>query len=100
MLSLTDLWKANGSDPSRRPAVWLRSVDGQRFVSFMKALEGQSPHFQLIESGRGGRGLGGATFAHWQITLAHAELSPQLWAYVYSPRAVSRERASCRESRV
>lgn len=81
MLSLTSMWKAAGSDPSRRPVEWLRSADARRFVDFLCDSMGLEPavgnsHPSLfridVGSGPGGKG-GGGTWAHWQIGLAYAK---------------------------
>lgn len=70
MLSLTDMWKAAGSDPSKRPVDWARK-EGSSFIEYMKAvLEVPHGHFQTT---KGGRGVGGSTFAHWQIAIAYAK---------------------------
>lgn len=72
MLSLTDMWKAAGSDQARRPANWARK-DGAAFIDHMQtALNVPVGHIMST-----GRGRGGSTFAHWQIALAYAKyLSP------------------------
>lgn len=69
MLSLTDMWRAHGSDPARQPANWLVSADARHFI-------------EVLNPGNSGvmtkRGKGGGTFAHWQIGLAYAKyLSPE-----------------------
>ena len=75
MLSLTDLWRAAGSDPARKPSEWLRSADAQRFIEFLGETVGIS-HLLQTATGRGG-----ATYAHWQIALAYAKyLSPEFHA--------------------
>ncbi len=75
MLSLTDMWKAQGSDPARQPANWLASADARHFIEVLSVLE---PGNSGVQTKRGGRGIGGSTFAHWQIGLAYAKyLSPE-----------------------
>lgn len=76
MLSLTDMWKAAGSDDSKRPAEWLRHDATKAFVEcVVGSLEVGRTH---IQTKRGGRGQGGETLAHWQIALAYAKyLSPE-----------------------
>ncbi|MEQ9347734.1 MAG: phage antirepressor KilAC domain-containing protein [Thalassospira sp.] len=73
-LNLTDMWRAAGSDPSRKPAEWLRSADAQKFCSFLaESLNVEISHLLEI-----GKGRTGATVAHWQIGLAYAKyLSPE-----------------------
>ena len=85
MLSLTDMWKASGSDPARRPVEWLRGEHAQRFITFMSEDLGMGEvgksHFGLVSASRGGQ-AGGATFAHWQIAMAYAKyLSPAFHAW-------------------
>ena len=75
MLSLTDMWRAHGSDPARQPSNWLASADAKRFVETLNFLE---PGNSGVQSKRGGRGVGGSTFADWQIAMAYAKyLSPE-----------------------
>ncbi|MDQ0507422.1 KilA-N domain-containing protein [Xanthobacter agilis] len=76
MLCLTDMWKAAGEPESKRPAEWLRHDATKEFVECVAgSLEVGKAH---IQTQKGGRGIGGATFAHWQIGLAYAKyLSPK-----------------------
>ena len=77
MLSLTDMWKAAGSDGSRQPSNWTASADGVRFIEYAADIlnPGNSGN-DLVKSVRGGRHPG--TWAHWQIALAYAKyLSPE-----------------------
>lgn len=76
MVSLTDMWKASGSDESKRPADWARK-DGSEFIAHVAEFLNM-PHGH-IQTKRGGSGAGrGATYAHWQIALAYAKyLSPE-----------------------
>jgi len=74
MLSLTDMWRAAKSDHARQPSNWLASADAKRFIETLDILE---PGNSGVQTKRGGRGVGGSTFAHWQIALAYAKyLSP------------------------
>lgn len=70
-VSLTDMWRAAGSPREKRPADWLSQVATKDFVSHVEATldAGQSG----IQTAKGGRGVGGSTFAHWQIGLAYAK---------------------------
>lgn len=73
MLNLTDMWRAAGSDTSKRPADWRRK-EGQAFIDFFEGTmpPGHSSLFETIE------GVNGGTWAHWQIALAYAKyLSPE-----------------------
>lgn len=72
MLSLTDMWKAAGSDDMKRPARWLESKPVQEFIEVVAGNIGNS---DIISAGRG---RNGATFAHWQVGMAYAKyLSPE-----------------------
>ncbi len=81
-LNLTDMWKASGSDPSKKPAFWLRD-SGKDFVDFIAEAKGLSAA-QLLrkQPGNPQLGIGGATWAHWQIAFAYAKyLSPAFHAW-------------------
>lgn len=89
MLCLTDMWKADGSNPARRPVEWLRSAQAQRFIETLAGILGfnEVGDSHLVKVGRGGlneagkRG-GGGTWAHWQIGLSYAQyLSPAFHAW-------------------
>ena len=73
-ISLTDLWKAAGSPPTKAPSEWVRSADASRFVDFLcESLNMGISHVMKAKQGKGGN-----TFAHWQIGLAYAKyLSPE-----------------------
>lgn len=74
MVSLTDMWKASGSDPARAPAEWQRSADAQRFIEFLAETHNMGDSHVIAVK----RGKGGGTFAHWQVGLAYAKyLSPE-----------------------
>jgi hypothetical protein len=80
MLSLTDMWKAAGSDPSKRPSEWLRQPSTQAFAECVAGtIEVGNTHIKTMKGSGAGAGRGGGTtFAHWQIGLAYAKyLSPQ-----------------------
>ena len=80
MLSLTSMWTAarrkhvedGGSAAdfdNRRPAQWLRSSEAKRFIAALaKALNVGNSHISETT-----RGVGGETFAHWQVGLAYAQ---------------------------
>ena len=42
MLSLTDMWRAAGADPSRQPAEWMRSAQAADFIDHILAILGIS----------------------------------------------------------
>lgn len=73
MLSLTDMWRSAGEDPSKRPYEWSRK-EGSPFIEAV-SLSLNTPVERIYKAGRG---KGGATHAHWQIALAYAKyLSPE-----------------------
>lgn len=70
LLSLTDMWKAEGSPKNKAPKDWLATDQGKGFVDHLsKNLNVATNH---IWKGRRGKHLGG-TWAHWQIALAYAK---------------------------
>ena len=76
MLSLTDMWRAARSPDAKRPSDWLALSSTGEFRSAVEATldAGKSG----IQTSKGGRGVGGSTFGHWQIALAYAKyLSPE-----------------------
>lgn len=77
MLNLTDMWRAAGGDPSRKPAKWLETEQARDFIEFVESnLKVRNADLDLIRSERGGRAP--ATWAHWQIGMAYAKyLSPE-----------------------
>ena len=77
MLCLTDMWRAAGSDPSKRPADWARK-EGAEFLAFIaENLNMPLEHIWTSERGRDG-----GTWAHWQPGLAYAKyLSTEFHAY-------------------
>lgn len=79
MLSLTDLWKEAGSDPSNNPSEWQRLPTSTSFITAVcKVLNMGKSH--IIKSSRG---KGGGTFAHPQIAAEYAQyLDPKLAVYV------------------
>jgi hypothetical protein len=75
-LSLTDMWRAAGSADPKRPSDWLALTSTKDFIEVVVGTldAGNSG----IQTKKGGRGIGGVTFAHWQIALAYAKyLSPE-----------------------
>lgn len=72
MVSLTELWRAAGGDPNKRPADWARK-EGATFIEFI-GNKLNTPTGHIIEAERE---HDGGTWAHWQIGMAYAEyLSP------------------------
>lgn len=83
MLCLTDMWKAHGSDPAKRPANWLQRDSSQEFIAFVaESKEVQIPHLLRKQGGNPRTGEGGAMWAHWQIAFAYAKwISPAFHAW-------------------
>lgn len=79
IISLTDMWKAAGSDPSKRPAYWLRQDATVEFIEHLKSNVIQD-HIDLVVTERGGTSPG--TWTHWQIAMAYGKyLSPEFHAW-------------------
>lgn len=77
-LSLTDMWRAAGADPTKQPARWARMPPTQEFAAHLAA-NGTIPPISGFETQRGN---GGGTWAHWQLGLAYAKyLSPAFHAW-------------------
>lgn len=76
MISLTDLWKASGSEVSNKPIEWISSVQGKAFIDAVEMMNIKGGNSPLLKTKRGRSG--GGTWAHWQIALAYAKyLNPQ-----------------------
>lgn len=75
MVSLTDLWKAQGAEKRNRPVDWLRTDGVKQLVETLEEkTKGEDSHLIEIRKGKGG-----GTYAHWQLALAYAKhLSPEL----------------------
>ncbi|ACL58148.1 KilA-N domain-containing protein [Methylobacterium nodulans] len=80
-LSLTDMRRAAGADPSRQPAEWLRSADAKRFLSFLAdVLNLGNTQYGIVRVVRGGKSPG--TWAYWQVAMAYAKyLDPAFHAW-------------------
>ena len=75
LTSLTALWKAAGSDPSKQPRQWLRWTPTQEFLASLAENLKVGLH-TLTKTRRGGQAPG--TWAHWQVAMAYAKwLSPE-----------------------
>lgn len=73
MLSLTDMWRAQGADPAQQPANWLASQEARRFLSVFAEIHNPGNSGVIAKKGKNG-----GTYAHWQIGLAYAKyLSPE-----------------------
>lgn len=68
MLNLTDMWRANGSDLSKTPAIWLRSAEARSYTAFLADIMRIS-HDLLFDSSVG---RNGETWAYWQLALTYA----------------------------
>lgn len=85
MILLTDLWRAAGSPPGMKPAVWRSNVSVARFAEYLREnlkvsngyLEDFPDVFRTIQGGNNPQ-----TWAHWQMALAYAQdLSPAFRAW-------------------
>jgi len=78
-ISLTDLWKAAGSERTSAPNFWIEQEENQRFIgTIAKSLNATLDCIIKTK-----RGKGGGTWSHWQIALAYAKyLSPELHMFV------------------
>lgn len=76
-VSLTDLWRAAGANPNKKPVEWLSHDGTKEFVSCVAATtKVAQDHFEAIRTVRGGNNPG--TWGHWQVALAYARyLSPK-----------------------
>src|SRR5262245_12592921 len=78
MLCLTDMWRATGSDPSKRPVIWKELPGKSEFIEHI-ALSLKVKEFDLFEIERG---RNGGTWAYWQVAFAYAHyLSPEFYAW-------------------
>ena len=81
MLCLTDMWRACGADPSKRPAKWREHDSTREFVAYVASSVILIENNECFQTLRGGGGEQG-TYAHWQIGLAYAKyLSPSFHAW-------------------
>lgn len=79
MVSLTDMWRAAGSNPKKATTFWWRTGPVQEFAALVS--DNLKADLSQVYETRAGRG--GGTFAHWQLAMAYAKfLSPQfhMWA--------------------
>lgn len=92
-VSLTDMWKAAGNNPARKPTHWLRSEAARNFIAFVAENERVAiPQLVVVV-----RGDVGCTWAHWQVAMAYAKyLSPEFHAWCNS---VVREHMEARADR-
>lgn len=70
LVSLTSMWKAEGSPKNKAPKDWLATDQGKGFVEHIA--ENLNVARNHIWKGKRGKHSGG-TFAHWQIALAYAK---------------------------
>ncbi len=73
MLSLTDMWKAAGSQSGRAPNDWTSLASSREFIGAVEASFNAGNPGILTKKGKNG-----GSWAHWQIGLAYAKyLSPE-----------------------
>jgi hypothetical protein len=79
MVSLTDMWKANGSNPSKRVPKWMELPSTTQFIDTLeKKSEVRKSDLIYTVKGNFKDGRVQGTWAHWQIALAYAKyLSPE-----------------------
>ena len=83
MLFLTDMWKAAGSDDSKKPNDWRAQEATKQFVEYIEGTIARENGNELFRVVRGGTNPG--TWAHWQIGMAYAKyLSPSFHAWCNS----------------
>lgn len=68
-MNLTDLWRAAGSVPSKKPALWLTQEGTLAFIEHLEATANGSQQLPLVDASRG---ASGSTWAHWHLGLAYA----------------------------
>lgn len=66
MISMTDMWKATGSNKNQSPYEWLRLPGTKDFIKTLKKHIPGLPRNLTKSKGRLG------TYAHWQVSLAYA----------------------------
>lgn len=69
MVSLTGLWKAAGSDPSKQPAKWRDLPSTQEFVAHLADVVLRKSEDNIFAVARG---RNAQTYAHWHIAMAYA----------------------------
>lgn len=69
MVSLTGLWKAAGSDPSKQPAKWRELPSSKDFVAHVADVVLRKSDDEIFDVARG---RNAQTFAHWHIAMAYA----------------------------
>lgn len=80
MLSLTDMWRAAGSDPGKQPAKWRDLPSSREFAAHVANVILRKSEDEVFRVLRGGRQPG--TWAHWQVAMAYAKyLSPEFHAW-------------------
>lgn len=71
MVSMTGLWKAAGSDPSKKPAKWRELPATVELIAYVSEVVIRKSDIELFDVTRGGASRG-ATFAHWHLAMAYA----------------------------
>src|SRR5215475_6659145 len=65
MLSLTDMWRSEGSPENKRPGEWLRQDQAKQFIAFIANSLGMGEdHIIKTKKGRDA-----STYGHWQIAM-------------------------------
>lgn len=69
MVSLTGLWKAAGSDPSKQPAKWRELPSTKEFAAHVADVVLRKSEDEIFTVARG---RNAQTFAHWHIAMSYA----------------------------
>ena len=70
MVSLTQMWRACGSERHKQPSQWMRYDHADELLSELsKMAKTVKSQFWKTKRGR----IGGGTFAHWQLGIAYAQ---------------------------
>lgn len=85
-LHATDMWRACGSDPSRKPYEWFRQKGTRELLAAAERQmqEGAALSHPIRSDSAGGRGVGGNTWLHKRMAVAYATyLDPDFALFVY-----------------
>lgn len=79
MYSMTEAWKHEGSDPNKKPILWLRQQWTQNYIKTLQENGLQNSDLKSLFASMGCKG----TYANWMVFLAYAQyLSPKLHVIV------------------
>lgn len=79
-LNLTDMWRADGRDESKRPSDWIVSKQATELREFIEETDARISGIAFHT--RKGGSAGGTTWAYWSLAMAYAKyLSPKFHAW-------------------